>query len=347
MVGPVVIALVGLALLMSPRLRSMFSAHPWLVLLDAGVIAAVAAGIGANHPFIITFMTSALLVGLWLRARFGLVILGALLMLYLVVLLPGLVGEPMAALVVPFMLVVLWWLGYAVQRADRATQEAQAELRRSVAISATLTERTRLARDMHDTFAKTLQAISLTASALPGIVRHDPDAGQLYARDLQQMSAQAVQEARQILQELRQDPTGTSFSADLERTCRAWGEKNVAQVVTDLDETIDPADPTFRLHVQRALDEALENVRRHAHATTVTVVLRQRGDMVELTVQDDGVGVTEDMASKAEEAGHFGRRGMAERLAAIGGTMTFASQPGRGTRVVLAAPVPLQEGVAI
>ncbi|MFV0452740.1 MAG: sensor histidine kinase [Propioniciclava sp.] len=347
MAGPIVIAFVGLSLLLSPRLRAIFSAHPALVLLDAGIIAAVAAGTGANHPFIITFMTSALLVGLWLRVGFGLVVLDALLILYLVVLLPGLAGEPIAGLVIPFMLVVLWWLGYAVQRADRATREAHSELERTVARSATLSERTRLARDMHDTFAKTLQAISLTASALPDIVRRDPDAGQRYAAELQQMSTQAVQEARLIMQELRYEPTGASFTADLERACHEWSESSTAHLVTDFDETVDPSDTTMRVHFLRSLEEALENVRRHAEASTVSVTLRQHKDVVELTIQDDGVGVTELTASRAEEAGHFGRRGMAERMTGIGGTMNFVSEPGHGTRVVLAAPlVPQQEGAA-
>lgn len=338
-VGPVVIGSVGLALMMSERLRMLVATHASLALLDAGLIALVAAGTGANHPFIATFMTSALLVGLWLGTRMGIVVLDAMLVMYLLVLAPQLGDEPTTGMLVPFVLVTLWWLGYAVQRADKATRKAQQELKRTTAAAAMLQERTRVARDMHDTFAKTLQAISLTASALPTTLDRDPERGKAYAVDLHEMSVLAVREARELLTELRHVPSEDSLPGEIAAICSDWAAANTPRLVTDLDETVDPSDPALRLQLSMALREALENIRRHANAQTVSVVWRQEGHNVVLTIQDDGRGVTDEDLLIAEGAGHFGRRGMAERMASIDGTMTFSSRLDHGTRVILQAPL--------
>lgn len=345
--GPAVIGVIGLILMLSTKWRGLVSERPALILGDTALIAVVAAGTGASHPFIATFMTSALLVGLWLGIRIGVIVLDALLILYLLVLAPQLGNEPTTGMLVPFVLITLWWLGWAVQRADLATRAVQHELNRQAASTATFLERSRVARDMHDTFAKTLQAMSLTAAALPSTLQRDPERGLACAADIQSMSAAAVREARDLLRELRQAPAAESFPNLISELCQEWAQTNEARLVTDLDETVDTSDPELRKQVTMVLREALENIRRHANASIVTVVLRQEGQTVILAVQDDGCGVTDSRLQDAESQGHFGRRGMGERMALVGGTLEFTSGPARGTRVILRAPLtPRRKGAA-
>ena len=86
----------------------------------------------------------------------------------------------------------------------------------------------------------------------------------------------------------------------------------------------------------RCTQEALANVRKHSHATSARVDVVARGDEVELTVEDDGIGPT-----GADEDSGFGVSGMRERLALVGGRLSL--EPGATTGTVLRATVPARE----
>jgi signal transduction histidine kinase len=92
----------------------------------------------------------------------------------------------------------------------------------------------------------------------------------------------------------------------------------------------------------RAVQEALTNVVRHAHATLVTVTLTQRPDGVHLTVKDDGVGFDTSgigAPSSQARASGWGLVGMRERVALAGGHFTIQSQLGHGTLVIVELPL--------
>jgi signal transduction histidine kinase len=89
--------------------------------------------------------------------------------------------------------------------------------------------------------------------------------------------------------------------------------------------------------LRRVAQEALTNVAKHAAAARVRVVLNARAGVASLTVEDDGPGFPE---TRATPAGHFGIRGMHERVTLAGGTLAVESTPGSGTRI--RAEVPLQ-----
>nr|WP_203587080.1 ATP-binding protein [Actinospica acidiphila] len=80
--------------------------------------------------------------------------------------------------------------------------------------------------------------------------------------------------------------------------------------------------------------ESLANVRKHARASTVGVVLARHADGVELEVTDDGTGVV------VEDSAGFGLDGMRKRLAELGGRLTVTSSVGDGTRVLASVPLP-------
>jgi signal transduction histidine kinase len=90
----------------------------------------------------------------------------------------------------------------------------------------------------------------------------------------------------------------------------------------------------------RIAQESLANVRKHAHATEVDIVVRTTPEHVVMTILDNGVG----FASRCPIAGHYGIVGMRERAKLLGGTFRVESRPGRGTRIT--ARVPLAEGAS-
>jgi len=91
-----------------------------------------------------------------------------------------------------------------------------------------------------------------------------------------------------------------------------------------------------RYQVMRIAQEAMSNARRHAHASSITVSLAERDDVLELDVRDDGDGF--DLAAAAE-SGRFGLKTMAERARALGGSLDVRSVPGEGTTVHAAVPL--------
>jgi len=102
-----------------------------------------------------------------------------------------------------------------------------------------------------------------------------------------------------------------------------------------------PLAPDDQLQVMHILQEAMSNVRKHAHATRVEVELA-RGPDYEFKVRDDGRGF-DGSRTQDDDSAHVGLRIMRERAARIGGTVTVASRPGHGTEVVLHIPYARKE----
>jgi PAS domain S-box-containing protein len=99
-------------------------------------------------------------------------------------------------------------------------------------------------------------------------------------------------------------------------------------------------DPTFETALFRVVQEALTNVRKHAHARRVAVTIERRGNSVHLEVRDWGRGFSPAVAQAAVgPSEHVGLAGMQERIALISGRLTIRSRPGAGTRIQVQAPL--------
>jgi len=107
-----------------------------------------------------------------------------------------------------------------------------------------------------------------------------------------------------------------------------------------------PADTELALY--RILQEALENVRKHAHAGQVTVQLAKRDDLVLLAIKDDGIGFDlEPRSAGRERKGDLGLLGMRERAASVGGALTVKSARRAGTEIEVCVPVPPRAPVSL
>ncbi|BCJ62041.1 sensor histidine kinase [Micromonospora endophytica] len=204
--------------------------------------------------------------------------------------------------------------------------------------SAVASERARLARELHDSVAKTLRGVSFAAVALPTLLRRQPDLAEELASTVSAGADTAIREARELLSGLRRDPLDRPLAAHLRQTCQEWSGRTGVRVHLDVT-TVEPT-PAARYELAQVLHEALENVARHANATLVQVGLHEREGHVVMTIRDDGLGfaLPPDLTALST-AGSFGIIGMTERAQAVGGTLRLDSGGGQGTTVVARVPL--------
>jgi two-component system, NarL family, sensor kinase len=218
-------------------------------------------------------------------------------------------------------------VGIAIERArlaEDATRLARAE------------ERTRIAREIHDTLAQGLTAIALNIEGAMHRLESRPDQARERLERALAMARENLEEARRSVLDLRATTplAGKPLAEALAALGRAFTSDTGIAVLVD-------ADASLRLPIRmeaelfRIGQEALTNVRKHAHAHRVMVSLRRRGQTVSLTVRDDGRGfVASD--SRPDSQGVIGMR---ERVRLLGGRLQITSRPGQGTRVTARVPL--------
>ncbi|WP_341720764.1 histidine kinase [Micromonospora sp. FIMYZ51] len=204
--------------------------------------------------------------------------------------------------------------------------------------SAAASERARLARELHDSVAKTLRGVSFAAVALPTLLRRQPDLAEELANTVSTGADTAIREARELLSGLRRDLLRRPLLDYLRQTCQEWTERTGVPIRLDAG-AVEPA-PATRYELTRILNEALENVARHAHATLVWVSLHEWEGQVVMVIRDDGAGFTppRDLTTLSA-AGSFGIIGMIERAQAAGGRLRLDSRTGLGTAVIATLPL--------
>jgi signal transduction histidine kinase len=212
-------------------------------------------------------------------------------------------------------------------------QDIQEQARRKAeALAAAGEERTRLAREMHDSLAKTLRGIALAAAALPVWVGRDLDRAIVEAERIAAATEIASREARDLLSELREDTVTKPLAQAVRDTAERWGEQQGMIVRCSVDD--DAELPLLaRYEAVSVLSEALANVARHADAHSVDVGVTREDEGVVLTIHDDGCGFEVPEARELARGGHYGLIGLRERAQRVGGTVTLSSQIGAGTTV--------------
>ncbi len=218
-------------------------------------------------------------------------------------------------------------VGVAIERARLA--EASVGLAR-------IEERTRLARDLHDTLTQGLTAIGLHVEAALGMLESNAGSREAARAELGRaltITRANLTDARRSLRDLRASPLD---GRPLDEALVALGRQLTADagVPVHVHSTIRSAlDSGLEETLFRIAGEALANVRRHAAARHVEMALTETGRRVRLTIVDDGKGF--DLRKRV---GGFGIGGMRERAALAGGTLTVRSRPGRGTHVLVNVP---------
>jgi signal transduction histidine kinase len=191
-------------------------------------------------------------------------------------------------------------------------------------------ERNRLARDLHDTLAHSLSALTVQLEALRVLMANDPKAAEEAVDELSALARRGLEDSRRAIQALRTGPVETvGLDGALRDTLRAFQARTgvMASLSVAGDESDLTAEEAQALY--RIAEEALSNVERHASARQVTVRLARGMDRIDLVIRDDGVG----FEPASVDLDHYGLTGMRERAAMIGATLEVTSHPGGGAEI--------------
>lgn len=215
-------------------------------------------------------------------------------------------------------------------RADLRT--AQEELVEAYQRQGAAEERERLAREIHDTLAQGFASIIVLAEAARSGLAVDPDRSAQQLQSIEQTARENLAEARVLVGAApRSGVAAGSVATTLRRTLDRFTEDTGLTVTAELTD-VDCDQPT-RVALLRCTQESLANIRKHADASTVGVVLARHRAGVELEITDDGRGFV------VEESQGFGLVGMRRRLAEFGGDLTVTSSVGDGTRILATIPM--------
>ena len=243
----------------------------------------------------------------------------------------------------PLLYAIVAAAGAGARRLLDRQAEAEARISAQERHMAAEAERSRLARDMHDSLAKTVSGIGFAALALSRQIERDPKGAVAEAKRLADDARQATREAREIITGLRTDEGGQA-ALPLPIALRAEAERWAAAQEVRLDvaiEDVGELDAVAARELEWILLEALRNAERHACASAVSVRLRMLGGRAVLTIADDGEGfdVPDDLADLSRGR-HFGVTGMRERAQLAGGDLMVESAPGEGCVLSVWVPAP-------
>ena len=200
-------------------------------------------------------------------------------------------------------------------------------LMRSRAQLATLAERQRLARDLHDTVKQKAFALNLQLATARRVIGETPGSERL--EQAQRLTQQIQQELAQILDELRASDTDLPLSERVRQRAIEWSHTSGLTPAFALDD-VPPLPAMQEESLLRIVDEALANVLRHAGATKVEIALRREADRVHLAITDNGRGIAADHVSG------MGLGNMRERAEFLpGGRFELDAPGGKGTRVAV------------
>src|SRR5207248_10967867 len=188
-------------------------------------------------------------------------------------------------------------------------------------------ERRKLERNLHDGAQQRLVSLSLSLRLAQGRLRDDPDDAEQLLESSRRGLAQALEELRELARGIHPAIlTDRGLDAALEALAsRAPLPVEIEQPATNLPARVEAA-------AYYVVSEALANVAKYAEASSVRISVAQMNGAALVEVSDDGVG-------GADPAGGSGLRGLADRVAALNGTLEVESEPGRGTTI--RAEIPL------
>ena len=213
-----------------------------------------------------------------------------------------------------------------------------------ITLEARVGERTRIARDLHDTLLQSFQGLVLRFQAARYQLPEHPEQAS-DALDSALVSAdQAIAEGRGAIQELR---SGSSKESNLEQMLLATGRElassqnggnSAPSLRVIVEGQLRAKRSMIREEVYRIARELLRNAYRHAQAQSIEAELRYDTDAFHLIVRDDGKGIDPEVMKEGGRAGHWGLPGIYERAEGIGARVDIWSEAGAGTEIRLTIP---------
>jgi signal transduction histidine kinase len=204
--------------------------------------------------------------------------------------------------------------------------------------AAVLAERSRLAREIHDTLTQCFVGISFQLEAVAGSLQRSPQAAEQHLQLAHKMVRNSLSEARRSVWEMRSEALA---SGDLARVLSDILQQMTAGTQTRGEVRVQGKavrlPSALEMNLLRVGQEAMTNALKHARASHILIELSYEPRLVRLRVRDDGCGF--DVNSPPLEGESFGLAGMRERAEQIGGRLTVTSAHGQGTEIEITVPV--------
>ncbi|MBV6395344.1 MAG: hypothetical protein HFACDABA_00920 [Anaerolineales bacterium] len=232
-------------------------------------------------------------------------------------------------------------------RASEQRETMRAELFRRV-VTAQETERQRIARDLHDETGQSLTAIGLGLRGLATTLTKNPDRAPDTLHQLEALTADSLSELQRLISDLRPshlDDLG--LPAALRWYAGKVAERTGLKIRVDIFGEEKPIAETVKIAAFRIVQEALNNIIKHAEATSAFIQLSYEADQIRAAIRDDGRGFDPDVVRKRQTSRpSLGLAGMNERAGLLGGTVIIEAGPGQGTLVEVKIPSHPQESEA-
>ncbi|MBL8203842.1 MAG: hypothetical protein JNM09_06395 [Blastocatellia bacterium] len=203
--------------------------------------------------------------------------------------------------------------------------------------AAILAERTRIAREIHDTLAQGFAGISVQLELVARLLTKAPDAAKPHLDQARQLVRSSLDEARRSVWALRsQSLENSDLPSALNETVKQLLTNTPIQSQVQVSGTYRQLSHAIEDHLLRIGQEAITNAIKHANALHLRVELSYVTDCVKLRVQDDGRGFD---TTHGSPDGHFGLVGMRERVAQMGGQLIINSRQNAGTEIIVEVPL--------
>jgi signal transduction histidine kinase len=210
-------------------------------------------------------------------------------------------------------------------------------------LEAQVSERTRIARDLHDTLLQSFQGVLMKFDTVAYLIPDRPAEAQSRLKTACEQARQAIIEGREALEGLRSSPV---LSNDLARAIGALGQGlaayqtggNSSDFSVHVKGTPRSLAPFVLSEVYRIAREALRNAFVHAHAKRIEVEIQYDKRLLRLRVRDNGKGIDPQILGEGGRAGHHGLPGLHERAKLVGGKLVIWSELGSGTNIELSIP---------
>lgn len=331
------------------RIGETVSRHPAYLALEVIISTIVLGAAGVRSPFFYFTLGTAVLAGIIYGRRGAIPFSALLICAYELVALEGLPSlhpnlSAETILFAPLLYPGAIAAGIAARElVERGVQSETMIRERTEALSAER-ERLRVARELHDSLAKTVEGLAMSASALPGRCEKNPPAAAALARTLADDARQAALEARMLMSGLRpgSEPE-LSLEAALRQRAGAFAERAgvSVEVIGDSSPVSEPLAPDTMHELLRIVGEAMTNAATHGAAARISLSVHEGPQGLAVQVSDDGDGLAQPVdLERLKAAGHFGLAGMQERARNLGGELHVAPGVDHGTTVTVRLPCP-------
>jgi signal transduction histidine kinase len=199
---------------------------------------------------------------------------------------------------------------------------------------ATLQERNRIAREIHDALGHTLTAQSIQLENALLFLPAEAEKTRSFLQESQHLGKRALQEVRRSIATLRSNPLqGRSLPEAIEASLSEF--QSTTGILTHHSIQAPPLAADISTALYRILQESLTNISKHSTATQVSLSLLEHHHTLILEITDNGQGFDPEQNTTG-----FGIQGMRERTATLGGQFTLSSQPGQGCGITISIPLP-------